>query len=304
MRLGDVVQFVSPSHADAVGFAIEGKPVLDMQVKVTDDTNKTLPPNHIGLVQIKGPSVTAGYYLDEDANREALTGDGWLNTGDLGFLTNEGELVITGREKDIIFSNGQNYYPHDIETVALQLQELELGKVVAYGLRQPNAQSDELLIFILYRADVSDFVGMARDVMRHINEQTGLEVAHVIPVNRIPKTTSGKLQRRLLGDAYLNGDHDEVMAQIQAQLEAVHVQDTGDLSQTEFRIKSIFNEAVKDKAIAVHDNVFETGISSLTLTEIHQQIDEVWPGVVDVTDMFEHQTIAELAAFIDNKLAD
>jgi len=304
MRLGDVVQFVSPSHADAVGFAIEGKPVLDMQVKITDDTNKTLPPNHIGLVQIKGPSVTAGYYLDEDANREALTGDGWLNTGDLGFLTNEGELVITGREKDIIFSNGQNYYPHDIETVALQLQELELGKVVAYGLRQPNAQSDELLIFILYRADVSDFVGMARDVMRHINEQTGLEVAHVIPVNRIPKTTSGKLQRRLLGDAYLNGDYDEVMTQIQAQLEAAHVQDTGDLSQTEFRIKSIFNEAVKDKAIAVHDNVFETGISSLTLTEIHQQIDEVWPGVVDVTDMFEHQTIAELAAFIDNKLAD
>ena len=304
MRMGDVVQFVSASHQDAVGFAIEGKPVLDMQVKISDDSNKTLMPNHIGLVQIKGPSVTAGYYLDEEANREALTGDGWLNTGDLGFLSNEGELVITGREKDIIFSNGQNYFPHDIETVALQLQELELGKVVAYGLRQANAQSDELLIFILYRAAISDFIGMARDIMRHINEQTGLEVAHVIPVNRIPKTTSGKLQRRLLGDAYLNGDYDEVIAQIQAQLDAVHVQDTGELTQTEFRIKSIFNEAVKDKPITVQDNVFETGISSLTLTEIHQQIDEVWPGVVDVTDMFEHQTIAELAAFIDSKQAD
>ena len=304
MRMGDVVQFVSASHQDAVGFAIEGKPVLDMQVKISDDSNKTLMPNHIGLVQIKGPSVTAGYYLDEEANREALTGDGWLNTGDLGFLSNEGELVITGREKDIIFSNGQNYFPHDIETVALQLQELELGKVVAYGLRQANAQSDELLIFILYRAAISDFIGMARDIMRHINEQTGLEVAHVIPVNRIPKTTSGKLQRRLLGDAYLNGDYDEVISQIQAQLDAVHVQDTGDLTQTEFRIKSIFNEAVKDKPITVQDNVFETGISSLTLTEIHQQIDEVWPGVVDVTDMFEHQTIAELAAFIDSKQAD
>ena len=82
------------------------------------------------------------------------------------------------------------------------------------------------------------------------------------------------------------------------------MQDTGELTQTEFRIKSIFNEAVKDKPITVQDNVFETGISSLTLTEIHQQIDEVWPGVVDVTDMFEHQTIAELAAFIDSKQAD
>jgi acyl-CoA synthetase (AMP-forming)/AMP-acid ligase II len=304
MRIGDVVQFVAETHPDAVDFAIEGKPVQDMQVKITDDNNKTLMPNHIGLVQIKGPSVTAGYYLDEEANREALTGDGWLNTGDLGFLSNEGELVITGREKDIIFSNGQNYYPHDIETVALQLQELELGKVVAYGLRQPGAQSDELLIFILYRAEISGFIGIARDVMRHINEQTGLEVAHVIPINRIPKTTSGKLQRRLLGDAYLNGEYDEVISEIQAQIEAAHAQDSGDLSQTEFRIKTIFNEAVKDKPIGVQDNIFETGISSLTLTEIHQQVDEIWPGVVDVTDMFEHQTIAELAAFIDSKQAD
>ena len=302
MRMGDVVQSVSVSHKDAVGFAIEGMPVQDIQVKISDDNNKTLPPNHIGLVQIKGPSVTSGYYQDEDANNEALTGDGWLNTGDLGMLTNGGELVITGREKDIIFSNGQNYYPHDIESVALQLQELELGKVVAYGLRQANADSDELLIFILYRADINDFIGIVRDVMRHINEQTGLEVAHVIPVNRIPKTTSGKLQRRLLGDAYLNGEYNEVIAQIQTLLNAVHVQDSGDLTQTEFRIKAIFNEAVKDKPLAVHDNVFETGISSLTLTEIHQQIDELLPGVVDVTDMFEYQTIAELAAFIDTKL--
>jgi acyl-CoA synthetase (AMP-forming)/AMP-acid ligase II len=304
MRIGDTVQFVDAAHKDAVGFAIEGKPVLDMQVKITDDNNKTLPPNHVGLVQIKGPSVTAGYYLDEEANRHALTGDGWLNTGDLGFLNNEDELVITGREKDIIFSNGMNYYPHDIETVALQLQELELGKVVAYGLRQPNAESDELLIFILFRADIQDFIGIVRDVMRHINEQTGLEAAHVIPVNRIPKTTSGKLQRRLLGDAYLNGEYNEVIAQIEAGLEAAHTEDTGDLSQTEFRIKSIFNAAVKDKPLNVHDNFFETGISSLTLTEIHQQIDELWPGIVDVTDMFEHQTITELATFIDSKQAD
>ena len=303
MRMGDVVQFVDAQHKDGIGFAVEGKPVLDMQVKITDDNNKQLPPNHIGLVQIKGPSVTAGYYLDEEANRKALMGDGWLNTGDLGFINNSGELVITGREKDIIFSNGQNYYPHDIETVALQLQELELGKVVAYGLRQPNAESDELLIFILYRADVNDFIGIVRDVMHHINEQIGLEVAHVIPVNRIPKTTSGKLQRRILGDAYLNGEYDEVIAQIQAQLDAAHMEDTGDLTQTEFRIKTIFSETAKDKTVGVQDNFFETGISSLTLTEIHQKIDEEFPGLVDVTDMFDHQTIAELAGFIDSKQA-
>jgi len=301
MLMGDSVNFVDATHADAVGFAIEGRAVTDMDIKITDNANATLPPNCIGLVQIKGPSVTTGYYQDEDANREALTGDGWLNTGDLGFLTDHDELVITGREKDIIFSNGLNYYPHDIETVALQLPEFELGKVVAYGVRQQGDDADQLLIFILFRGDLKDFTGMARDITRHINEQTGLEVCHVIPVQRIPKTTSGKLQRRLLGDAYLNGEYDATLQQIEQLITSQREQDSGGLTPTEQRLKGYFDEAEEGKSIAVHDNFFETGISSLTLTEIHQRLDETYPGLIDITDMFEHQTIAELAQFIDEK---
>ncbi len=301
MLMGDAVRYVDADHADSVGFAIEGQAVADMEIKITDAANATLPPNCIGLVQIKGPSVTAGYYLDEDANKQALTGNGWLNTGDLGFLTDSNELVITGREKDIIFSNGLNYYPHDIEAVALQLPEFELGKVVAYGVRQHGDDADQLLIFILFRGDLNDFTGMARDITRHINEQTGLEVKHVIPVQRIPKTTSGKLQRRLLGDAYLDGEYDPVLQQLEALIAAHREQDSAGMTQTEQRLKVYFDEAEQDKGIAIHDNFFETGISSLTLTEIHQRVDETWPGMVDVTDMFEHQTIAELARFIDEK---
>lgn len=301
MLMGDEVKFVAADHADAVVYAVEGQPVTDMQIKITDEVNATLPANCIGLVQIKGPSVTTGYYLDDEANKQALTGDGWLNTGDLGFLTDHNELVITGREKDIIFSNGLNYYPHDIEAVALQLQELELGKVVAYGVRQYGDDADQLLIFILFRGELSDFTGIVRDVTRHINEQTGLEVKHVIPVQRIPKTTSGKLQRRMLGDAYLNGEYDEALQQIKQLIDARKSEDTGGLSATEFKLKVIFDAAETDKTVGIHDNFFETGISSLTLTEIHQQLDETYPGLIDVTDLFEYQTIAELARFIDEK---
>lgn len=303
MLMGDAVRMVDADHPDAVGFAIEGPAVADMQIKITDDVNATLPANNIGLVQIKGPSVTAGYYLDEEANKAALTGDGWLNTGDLGFLTDHNELVITGREKDIIFSNGLNYYPHDIEAVALQLQELELGKVVAYGVRQPNDDADTLLVFVTFRGDIHDFIGIVRDVTRHINEQTGLEVLHVIPVQRIPKTTSGKLQRRLLGDAFMNGEYDDVLEQIEALVNAAHVQQQGELTETQYRVKALFEQVIRDKPVGIEDNFFETGISSLSLTEIHQQIDELYPGVVDVTDMFEHQTIAELAEFIDQSIS-
>lgn len=303
MRANEPVQFVEKGHADAVVHAVEGKAIQDMEIKITTEENASLPANHIGLVQIRGGSVTAGYYMDDEANRIALTGDGWLNTGDLGFVTDAGDLVITGREKDIIFSNGLNYYPHDIEAVALQLQELELGKVVAYGIRQPNADTDDLLIFVLFRAGIQDFIGIVRDITRHINEQTGLQVSQVIPVKRIPKTTSGKLQRRLLADAYLQGEYDAEIAEIEKLLAAAHQQASGDMSSTEAQLKAICDEFIKDKNVSLRDNFFEIGISSLTLTEIHQKIDDTWPGIVDITDLFDNQTLAELATFIDSKKA-
>ncbi len=303
LRLDDQITYVDTTHPDAVSFAIEGPPVRDMQIKITDEHNGTLPGNHIGDVQIKGPSVTAGYYRNEEANHAALTGDGWLNTGDQGFLTENNELVITGRTKEIIFANGLNYYPHDLENIALQCEQLELGKVVAFGVRQPNEQEDELLIFILYRGDFAEFLPLAREVTHIINEQTGLDIAHVIPVKRIPKTTSGKLQRRLLGDDYLKGEFDSVLQALQQQDNALHAGEDDDLNPTEREIKTICDEVLTDKPLHLHDNFFDVGISSLALAEIHQRIDDKHPGLIDVVDLFEYQTIAELAAFMDQKRA-
>jgi acyl-CoA synthetase (AMP-forming)/AMP-acid ligase II/acyl carrier protein len=304
LSLGDEVHIVEKDHPDASAFVIEGNPVADVEIKITDDANASLAANVVGLVQIKGPNVTSGYYNDEEATRNALTGDGWLNTGDLGFVMDHDELVITGREKDIIFSNGLNYYPHDIEAVALQLQELELGKVVAYGVRKSGQDTDHILIFVLFRGDIEDFIGIVRDVTRHVNEQTGLQVEHVIPVKRIPKTTSGKLQRRLLGESYLQGEYDAEIKSIQEQLAAAHAEQQGDMTDTEYRLKSIFESVEKDKTVEPHDNLFEIGLSSLSLTEIHQEIENQYPGMLDITDLFEHQTISELAAFLDQKQAE
>lgn len=301
LRLDDQVTYVDTTHPDAVSFAIEGQPVQDMQVKITDEKNRALKPNHIGDVQIKGPSVTAGYYLNEQANHAALTGDGWLNTGDQGLLTENNELVITGRTKEIIFANGLNYYPHDIEHIALQCDKLELGKVVAFGVRQPDQQEDELLIFILHRGDLNDFLGLSREVTHIINEQTGLDIAHMIPVKRIPKTTSGKLQRRLLGDDYLKGEYDEVLRELKQLDTAAHAGEDSDLSPTEQEVMSICHEVLKEKQLHLHDNFFDVGISSLALAEIHQRIDDKHPGLIDVVDLFEYQTIAEVSALIDQK---
>lgn len=301
--MGDKIEVVDRSHPDAASFAIEGPAVQDIEIKITAKDNSTLAEDHIGDIQIKGPSVTQGYYLNEEANATALTGDGWLNTGDLGFLHNN-ELVVTGRTKDIIFANGQNYFPHDLESIAMQNAQLELGKVVVYGVPHPEKQQDELVVFILYRADIDAFSALATDVAKLINTQTGLQVDTVVPVKRIPKTTSGKVQRRLLADDYLAGEFTDVMQTI-TQLDdaAENETEAEDLTPLQQQVLTMCNEVVEDKTIRASDNFFEVGISSLALAEIHAKIDEVFPDLIDVVDLFEFQTVLEVSKLIEDKQA-
>ena len=105
-------------------------------MRITDEDDRELPAGRIGHVHISGDNVTRGYFEDPQANAAAFTADGWLRTGDLG-LMHGGDLYISGRAKEIIFVNGQNYYPHDLETIAQRAPGLELGKVVAAGVRAP-----------------------------------------------------------------------------------------------------------------------------------------------------------------------
>lgn len=300
LNVGEKIKYVDVSNSDALSFAIVGKPVLDCLVRIADKEN-VFADETVGSIQISGPNVTKGYYKNEEANHAAITSDGWLDTGDLGFLHND-ELIITGRAKDIIFANGLNYYPHDLEDLLLNIEGLELGKVVVYGVWNEKLQRDELIIFILYRADIKDFVALAKQASRSLNEQSGLEIDHVIPVNRIPKTTSGKVQRRMLGDAYASGEYTEVINEINLLNQPQQTSADENLSPLEQEIKDICDSVIEDSSLAVNDNFFESGISSLTLAEIHQQIDDRYPDKVDVTDLFEHQTIVDLAKFLQSKL--
>ena len=88
----------------------------------------------------------------------------------------DGQLVITGRQKDIIIVNGQNYYPHDLEEIVAEIDGLDLGKVVIAGATPTGRGTEELLAFILYRQDLEAFAGLADQVRNIIGEHVGLEV--------------------------------------------------------------------------------------------------------------------------------
>jgi acyl-CoA synthetase (AMP-forming)/AMP-acid ligase II/acyl carrier protein len=302
LNVGQMPASLPKDHADALLLMAVGSPIPYCGVRIADDQDRAVIDGHVGHILIQGENVTKGYYENPDANAKGYTADGWLRTGDLGMLK-EGKLYITGRAKEIIFVNGQNYYPHDIESIAIRADSMELGKVVAAGIRPKHGSTDDLVIFVLHRMDMKEFLPIATQIGRLVNEHTGLEVASVVPVKRIPKTTSGKIQRHLLEEDYLNGVQDAELAEL-TKLRAELASAGGPKvsgSEIERKLKDIVDAAL-ERRIDVHDNLFEIGASSLKLIEIHEQIDRLYPGLIDLTELFDFPTIAELAKHVEGKL--
>jgi acyl-CoA synthetase (AMP-forming)/AMP-acid ligase II len=300
------VQGVVPSgHGvaprDAVMLASVGRAIPYCELRLVGDDDAPMPPGRVGHIQIRGANVTGGYYEDAAADAENFTADRWLRTGDLG-LVHDGELYITGRHKEILFVNGQNYYPHDLERIAEEVEGLELGKVMVGGVRPVGAQADELVVFVLHRADIADFLPIARQVAARIGEHAGLEVSAVVPVKRIPKTTSGKFQRHLLEQEYLVGAFDAPLAEL-AALRAAQPAARADGSAITQQLRAICEQELDGRNIDIDESLFDIGASSLKLIAIHERIERLWPGVVEVTDIFDHPSIAALARFIEGKLA-
>jgi acyl-CoA synthetase (AMP-forming)/AMP-acid ligase II len=308
LNVGSSPGLLDRNHPDALALMAVGQSVPYNHLRIADDADQELPEGHVGHIQISGDNVTKGYYENPEANAKGFTapdaaGTAWLRTGDLGMLRG-GKLFITGRAKEIIFVNGQNYFPHDIESIAIRAEGLELGKVVAAGVRRKGASTDDLILFVLHRMDMKEFLPLATRAARLVNEHTGLEVAHVVPVKRIPKTTSGKIQRHLLEEDYLNGVNDADLAELaalRAQLAAAGGR-AATSTDIERQLKEICDAAL-ERNIDVDDNLFELGASSLKLIEIHEKIDGIYPGLEDLTELFDFPTISELSRHLETKMA-
>jgi acyl-CoA synthetase (AMP-forming)/AMP-acid ligase II/aryl carrier-like protein len=301
LKVGESVEVNPASQRDALELMWVGHTLPSTELLIADAGRKAVPDGAVGHILIRGPSITRGYFGDEEATRTAIDADGWLDTGDLGFI-HDAALYIAGRTKEIIFVNGQNYYPYDLENIAQRAPGLDLNKVVAAGIAKPGASGEELVVFVLNRGSMADFLPTAVAVGRLINEHTGLEVAEVVPTKRIPKTTSGKVQRHLLEEGYVEGEFDAELAELKA------LRDAGGGAKVageglEARLQALCEAALPGKRVDVNDNLFEIGASSLKLIEIHESLDRDFPGLVDLTELFDYPTIAQLAQHIEKKLA-
>lgn len=215
LNIGERIKESDQNSIGTVTFVEVGSPVGNL-VKVTDENGVEMGDRVVGHVLIKGENVTSGYYNNREATARAFNGDGWLDTGDLGFFRN-GRLVITGRAKDVIFVNGVNYYSHDLEYLCEELEEyiLSVNKIAVCGIYNPERQTDEVVCFVVFRNKKSEeFIPLAQAIKKHLTQKAGVGITQVVPVKQIPVTTSGKIQRSKLREAYQKGEFDKIIEEL------------------------------------------------------------------------------------------
>lgn len=301
LGIGDKIEETNDSEKYSATFMDVGHAIFNCKIRITDENNKDIGEKRIGYIQISGGNVTKGYYHNKKATNEAFTDDGWFNTGDLGFLKNE-RLTITGRAKDIIFVSGQNFYAPDIErTVDEVIKEEEL-KSVAIGSLNRLSGCDELILFITFRGENKDFYKIVSKIKREVGEKLKIDVASVIPIKEIPKTSSGKIQHFKLKTAYENGFFSSLDNEIKGKLNEIESKKVISLpkTETEKKLTLIYSSVLDKKNIGIDDNFFYIGGNSLIITQLLSRINEEFEIELSQNILFENQTIKDVAKYIDN----
>ncbi|HEY5835389.1 AMP-binding protein [Streptomyces sp.] len=179
-----------------------GPAVAGTDVRIQGADGGVLPEGAVGEVLVRGPGVTPGYWTALGGADPDSRPDGWLATGDLGFL-DAGELVICGRIKDMIIAGGRNLYPEDYETAAESVPGVRAGNVVAFSL--PGQERMVVMAEIRSaRTDLRELGREVRDTVSAAAEHAPHEVLLVRP-GTLPKTSSGKRQRRMARELYEKG---------------------------------------------------------------------------------------------------
>ena len=183
-----------------------GKPVLGMEIEIRSDTGKVLPDHGIGRVFVRGTSVMHSYFRDEESTRAVLSPDGWLDTGDMGYMS-DGYIFIVGRAKDMIIINGRNYWPQDIEWAVEQLPGFKSGDIAAFAITGPSGEETPAVLVHCRVSDPEERGRLRDDIRERVHAITGIRpVVELVPPRTLPRTSSGKLSRTKARNLYLSGE--------------------------------------------------------------------------------------------------
>ncbi len=186
-----------------------GYPLPGFEVEVRDDDGKALPDWHSGVIYLRGPSVMSGYFGLPEETSHALCEDGWLNTGDIGYLA-DGIITITGRKKDLIIIHGRNIWPQDLEHIAESQPEVRVGDALAFSA--PDHEGDELCVLVVQcrETDPNKRNNLVRRLTALVRMELSLDCyVELVAPHSLPRTSSGKLSRSKARQDFIAAHDDE-----------------------------------------------------------------------------------------------
>jgi fatty-acyl-CoA synthase len=181
-----------------------GVPVHGMELEIRGEHGEALADHRIGKVWCRGSSVMQGYYRDPQATAECMV-DGWLDTGDMGYMV-DGYLFIVGRAKDMIIINGKNHWPQDIEWAVEQLPGFHQGDIAAFALETDGGEEVPAVLVHCRISDPEERARLHGEIREKVRSITGMNcIVELVPPRSLPRTSSGKLSRAKAKTLYLSG---------------------------------------------------------------------------------------------------
>jgi len=176
-----------------------GLPICSTEVSIQDDDWNTVASGENGEICIRGPQVMQGYWQLAKETSNVLSNDGWLHTGDIGFIDEAGFVQIVDRKKDMILVSGFNVFPNEVEDIiASHPNVIEVGVI-----GKPDEHSGEVVMAVVVKNDDSLTEDALRDYCRE--SLTSYKVPKsVVFTDELPKTNVGKILRRELRDKYVS----------------------------------------------------------------------------------------------------
>jgi 1-acyl-sn-glycerol-3-phosphate acyltransferase len=197
----------SAADARPLRFVACGRPLPGHEVRILDPAGRPAGDRQEGRIEFRGPSVTAGYFRNPEATGAAVH-EGWMDSGDLGYRA-DGDLFVTGRQKDLIIKAGRNLYPQEVEELAATVPGIRKGCVAAFGVADPAIGTERLVVI----AESHETGAEARErlraaVVERVAAALGLppDTVVIAAPGAVPKTPSGKVRRRAAREAYARGD--------------------------------------------------------------------------------------------------